>query len=54
MIEVFKNEESGHGDILSREFVAWRGGQRTDGAEDVEVARARLLNSVIDERSCRP
>ncbi len=50
MIEVFKNEESGHGDILSREFLAWRSGQQTDGDEDVEAARARLLNSILNER----
>lgn len=49
MIEVFKNEESGHGDVLSREFLAWRGAQDSKGNEDVESARARLLNSVTNE-----
>jgi len=51
VIEVFKNEESGYGDILSREFLSWRSGQEFNGAEDVEAARARLLHSVINEHS---
>ena len=50
MIEVFKTEESGHGDILSREFVEWRGAGRTDDV-DVETARARLLNSINNSQS---
>lgn len=46
MVEVFKNEESGHGDILSREFVQWRSGGIVDGLEDVEAAKATLLDSI--------
>ena len=46
MIEVFKSEESGHGDILSREFVEWRNRTSTNGAEDVEAAKKRVLNSI--------
>ena len=48
MIEVFKNEESGHGDILPRDFVEWRTGMNADTDPDngVEVAKARLLDSV--------
>ncbi|KAL8728538.1 MAG: hypothetical protein Q9181_005316 [Wetmoreana brouardii] len=33
VIEVFKVEESGHGDILSGEFVEWRSGPEQDGRD---------------------
>lgn len=40
MIEIFKNEESGHGDILSREFIQWRTQGSVNGDEDVEAAKS--------------
>ena len=46
MIEIFKNEESGYGDILSREFIQWRTQGSVNGGEDVEAAKARLLESI--------
>ena len=47
-IEVFKKEESGYGDILSREFVDWR--NRRDTIEtDVEAAKVRLIGSINKE-----
>lgn len=46
VIEVFKLEESGYGDILSREFVEWRTRGGTKEGEDVEAAKARLLDSI--------
>ena len=45
MIEVFKIEESGHGDILSREFIEWRCAGSTDNVE-VETAKTRLLDQI--------
>lgn len=45
MIEVFRNEEYGYGDILSPEFVEWRNGRVAKEA-DVEAAKARLINSI--------
>lgn len=45
VIEVFKIEESGHGDILSREFIEWRCAGSIDDV-DVETAKARLLNQI--------
>ncbi len=48
MIEVFKHEDSGYGDILSREFLNWRTKGVTSEEEDVETARARLLDSISD------
>ena len=50
MIEVFKNEDSGHGDILSREFIEWRR-DGCMGEVDVETAKARLLKSINDSQS---
>ena len=50
MIEVFKIEESGHGDILSREFIGWRCASSIDD-EDVEAAKARLLNQINNSQS---
>lgn len=50
MIEVFKIEESGHGDILSREFIEWRCADSIDDV-DVETAKARLLNKINDGQS---
>jgi len=49
VIEVFKNEESGYGDVLSREFVDWRTkgtAHEKEDVGDVEAAKARLLDSV--------
>lgn len=48
MIEVFKNEESGYGDILSPEFVQWRNGRDANEA-DVEAAKVRLMDSLNQE-----
>lgn len=50
MIEVFKNEESGHGDILSRDFIEWRCAGSTDDV-DVETVKARLLNQINNSQS---
>ena len=50
MIEVFKIEESGHGDILEREFVEWRCAGSADDV-DVETAKARLLNQINNSQS---
>ena len=50
MIEVFKNEDSGHGDILSRDFIDWRRAGSTDDV-DVETAKARLLKSINNSKS---
>ena len=50
MIEVFKNEDSGHGDILSRDFIEWRRAGSTDDV-DVETAKARLLKSINNSQS---
>lgn len=49
MIEVFKLEETGHGDILSREFLDWRTKTAQERAQDVEVAKARLLGAMNGE-----
>lgn len=35
MIEVSKDEESGHGDILSREFIEWRSRKMETGGLDI-------------------
>lgn len=48
VIEVFKNEDSGYGDILSQEFVKWRNGRDANEA-DVEAAKARLIDSINRE-----
>lgn len=48
VIEVFKNEDSGHGDILSPEFVEWRSGRDANEA-DVEATKARLIDSINQE-----
>lgn len=48
VIEVFKNEESGYGDILSPEFVEWRNGRDANEA-DIEAAKARLIDSINQE-----
>ena len=50
MIELFKIEESGHGNILSREFMEWRCAGSTDDV-DVETAKARLLNQINNSQS---
>ena len=50
MIEVFKTGQSGHGGILSREFIEWRHASSTDDV-DIETAKARLLNSINDSQS---
>lgn len=46
VIEIFRNEESGHGDILSREFVEWRSREDAGGVDDVEAAKKRLLDLI--------
>ncbi|KAL9104422.1 MAG: hypothetical protein Q9163_000628 [Psora crenata] len=43
IIEVFKIEESGHGDILSQEFLEWRTKVRE---EEAEAAKAKLLDNI--------
>ncbi|CAF9906341.1 decapping endonuclease targeting mRNA [Imshaugia aleurites] len=48
VIEIFKNEESGYGDILSREFVEWRNGMDANEAV-VEAAKARLMDTINQE-----
>ena len=48
VIEVFKKEESGYGDILSREFVEWRNGRDMSEA-DVEAAKNGLIGSINQE-----
>ena len=48
VIEIFKNEESGYGDILSLEFVEWRNGRNANEA-DIEAAKARLIDSINQE-----
>ena len=48
LIEVFKHEDYGHGDILSPEFVEWRNGRDANEA-DVEAAKARLIDSINQE-----
>ena len=50
MIEIFKTEESGHGDILSRQFIEWRHAGSMDDV-DIETAKARLLNSINNSQS---
>ncbi len=50
LIEVFKNEEHGYGDILSAEFVEWRNG-RDANEVDVEAAKARLIDSINQDTS---
>ena len=48
VIEVFKREEYGHGEILSPEFVEWRKGR--DAVEaDVKAANSSLMNSINKE-----
>ena len=46
VIEVFKIEESGYGDILSREFVDWRNKANKEKQPDVDVAGTRLLGEL--------
>lgn len=48
VIEIFKNEETGCGDILSPEFIQWRNGRDANEA-DVEAAKARLINFISQE-----
>ena len=45
MIEVFKVEESGYGDILSPAFVEWRNGEDTNKA-GIEAAKARMIGLI--------
>lgn len=45
---MFKKEESGYGDILSREFVEWRNGRDMSEA-DMEAAKNRLIGSINQE-----
>ena len=44
VIEVFKVEETGYGDILSSEFVEWRNDRDANEAQ-VEAAKAKLIGS---------
>ena len=50
VIEVIKNEASGHGDIISREFLEWRLGREANEA-DVAATKARLTDSAKQESS---
>lgn len=50
VIEVIKNEESGHGDIISPEFVEWRLGREANEA-DVAAKQARVTDSTKQESS---
>ena len=45
VIEVYKSEKSGYGDILSPEFVGWRNGHEANEA-GVEAAKARLIDPI--------
>ena len=47
-IEVFKKEESGHGDILSPEFVEWRNNRNAIEADE-EAAKFGLKGSIKQE-----
>ena len=52
VIEVFRQEDTGHGDILSREFLDWRSQDLTHGTggtEDLKAAKTRLLSSINSE-----
>lgn len=52
MIEVFKHEESGHGDILSTEFVEWRTRlSENENRENGEAAKTGLLDSINDTKT---
>lgn len=48
VIEVFKNEEYGYGDVLSPAFVEWRTGRDANKA-DIGAAKARLIDPIIQE-----
>lgn len=51
VIEVFKTEDSGYGDILSQKFVAWRTREikpPKPASDDVQVAQANPLDSIHD------
>ena len=50
MIEVIKNEASGHGDIISPAFVEWRLGREANDA-DVAARKARQTDSTKQESS---
>ncbi len=45
VIEVFKDEESGYGDILSAEFIEWRNGRDVNEAGG-ETAKAKLMGAI--------
>lgn len=51
VIEIFRNEESGCGDILSPEFIEWRNSREANEA-DVEAAKTRLIES-INQETCQ-
>jgi len=46
VIEVFRVEESGHGDILSQEFLQWRNRSPEEKARDSEAKEGRGLDGV--------
>lgn len=50
MIELFKYEETGYGDILSREFVEWRGRKMDSKSPDLAspgIANETPANNVV-------
>ncbi|KAL2039183.1 hypothetical protein N7G274_008232 [Stereocaulon virgatum] len=46
VVEVFRKEESGHGDVLSRDFVEWRSREDAGGVKVIEAAKERLLDLI--------
>ena len=51
VIEVFKNEESGYGDILAPDFVEWRNGMDANEAKR-EIADMRPIDP-LNQEICR-
>ena len=51
VIEVFKLEETGYGDILSQGFVNWRTKTDEEKANEVQAAKARLLGAINENGS---
>ena len=49
MIEIFKHEESGHGDILSQEFLQWRSHEaaRSAAKEPAAAKSAKLAAELM-------
>ena len=51
MIEVFKHEESGYGDILSREFTQWRSRDVANAATDSKAKKPVTSDADIKQSS---